>query len=849
MPLNGVQLGRYQLLHILGSGGMGEVYLAEDARIDRQVAIKVIRTDSEYKSTKKHGHIYDRELRAISRLDHPNILPLYDYGDGEENGITFVYLVMPYRPEGAFNTWLRKRDPGSRLAYSDIVHFIKQAAMALQHAYERQIIHQDVKPSNFLVRERPEFPTRPDLLLMDFGVARLASVTTSISQTIRGTPAYMAPEQWEGNPTPATDQYALAIMAYELLTGRHPFDGGPSQMMFKHFTMKPPLPTSLNSGLPLEVDTVLMRGLEKRWQDRYPTVSEFAEALRAAIRDVQQKTVPIPAFGIEPEAIYATLAVDSEEARLGGVRPLKVGGEHDIEVMIPPASYDGQVIRLLLEPGSLGEDQTAPIALVITLAINLPEVDQVGDEPPTVLMSDRPLDLAEQETRGGEDDQRLKELEELPTQDPGSGGTDPVEEEIPSSEVVEDGQETLLPTVGSERSEPAFGEADPSTQDSLEVVDEAGPASQNLLTLSNQETPDAAFHKDLTLAISPLEKTHILTSKLAPQPSLEEPVESIIQEDVEEADSSAEQTREIIPQEPVGPVDQEAPVRAALAQISEPETSILPPATREKKGPLSTNSDAVSFRRGRSGSGSQIWRVGMTLLVVLLILTSGSLFYYLLNISEKLQMVQLSSAQSVATANAVAANQAITNAKSATQAAQTIKDANTTATVSSQIQATANANTLASSTQSTAEAQTHSTATAQVTVPVKPTPTTPQVESSTLKVLPTSFTITSCPQDPQNPNGRICSVALSLIQGKQNNVHWMASSATSQVQSSGPGLASTSTPGTNCGIGFIPSTGVVSAGQSATIAISVCTQNCPTAYVVQFNSPDIDSSAYLNLHC
>lgn len=157
MSLEGQQLGRYRLVRLLGSGGMGEVYLAEDAPIQRQVAIKVIRTEvTAYPNTstsQEMARLFQREARAIVALDHPHILPLYDYGEATLNGDTIAYLVMPYRPEGSLMLWLRQRSSsqGIPLSTQDVMHFVRQAAGALQHAHDHQIIHQDVKPANFLI--------------------------------------------------------------------------------------------------------------------------------------------------------------------------------------------------------------------------------------------------------------------------------------------------------------------------------------------------------------------------------------------------------------------------------------------------------------------------------------------------------------------------------------------------------------------------------------------------------------------------------------------------------------------------------------------------------------------------
>lgn len=294
MALEGLQLDHYRLLQLIGSGGMGEVYLAEDTHIPRQVAIKVVRSElSPYPNTEavqESERLFKREAKAIALLDHPNILPLYDYGEANAQGLVFTYLVMPYRPEGSLPNWLRQRGSGALIAWLDVVHITGQAAGALQHAHDHQIIHQDVKPSNFLIRNRQDNEGRPDLLLADFGIAKFASATSSVSHTSRGTPTYMAPEQWAGNPQPASDQYGLAIMAYELLTGRAPFKGGSEQMMYQHFHVAPTPPSQLNPALPPDVDEVLLRGLAKNPGDRFNAILAFARALQVALLDPTANT-------------------------------------------------------------------------------------------------------------------------------------------------------------------------------------------------------------------------------------------------------------------------------------------------------------------------------------------------------------------------------------------------------------------------------------------------------------------------------------------------------------------------------------------------------------------------------
>lgn len=286
MSLETLQHGRYRMLRSLGSGSMGEVYLFRDTRIDREVAIKVIRTEANpypgsLEQTRDASRLFEREAKAIARLNHQNILSLYDFGEEVINGEPLAFMVMPYCPDGSLSSWLQQRG-NPVLSPQEVAHFVQQAASALQYAHENGIIHQDVKPQNFLIR-RISDTALPDLLLADFGIARLTAGTSSSSQAIRGTPVYMAPEQWEGLPLPASDQYSLAIMAYQLLTGRTPFQGGPSQMMFQHFNMSPLPPSAINPALSPEIDTVLLTALAKRPDARYPSIAAFADAFQQAV--------------------------------------------------------------------------------------------------------------------------------------------------------------------------------------------------------------------------------------------------------------------------------------------------------------------------------------------------------------------------------------------------------------------------------------------------------------------------------------------------------------------------------------------------------------------------------------
>ncbi|MFL5695069.1 MAG: serine/threonine protein kinase [Ktedonobacteraceae bacterium] len=373
MPLDILQNGRYHILRTLGSGSMGEVYLVDDTRINRQVAIKVIRTEGtpypDADPNRDAARLFEREAKAIARLNHPNILPLYDFGEEVVNGVPLTYMVMPLCPDGSLATWLQQRGPSPQLTLPEVAHFVRQAGDALQHAHDNQIIHQDVKPQNFLLRGNKSAGL-PDLLLADFGIAKLAVGTSGASQAIRGTPIYMAPEQWEGNPQPASDQYALGIMTYLLLTGRTPFEGGPGQMMYQHFSVAPQPPSKFNPAVNPNVDMVILRALAKNPQERYPSVAAFNTAFQQAVmmdtptfmQGGQGATLSRSQGG----AINAALAISSEEAFNGTVRTLTMADGQRVRVTIPPRTQNGQVIQTLGQDINKGG---VPIPLILTMTV------------------------------------------------------------------------------------------------------------------------------------------------------------------------------------------------------------------------------------------------------------------------------------------------------------------------------------------------------------------------------------------------------------------------------------------------------------------------------------------------
>jgi serine/threonine protein kinase len=265
LDYTGLQLGNYRLVRLIGEGSFAQVYLGEHIYLSTQAAIKVLHTQ-----LVDDLDVFRTEARTIARLIHPNIVRVLDFGVEDKT----PYLVLDYAPGGT----LRQRHPeGSLLPVSIAVAYVKQIAAALQYAHDEKLVHRDVKPENMLLGRRNE------VLLSDFGVALMVQTFSFQSlQDVAGTLPYMAPEQIQGKPRPASDQYALGIIVYEWLTGQRPFSGSPAEMISKHL-IATPLP--LRDKVPMlapAVERVVMTTLEKDPEKRFESIQAFALALEMA---------------------------------------------------------------------------------------------------------------------------------------------------------------------------------------------------------------------------------------------------------------------------------------------------------------------------------------------------------------------------------------------------------------------------------------------------------------------------------------------------------------------------------------------------------------------------------------
>ncbi len=277
----GQQLGNYRLLTLLGKGGFAEVYLGQHLRFNQQAAIKLLHLDL----TGTEAVHFQYEAETIVALAHPGIVRVFDFDVQED----VAFLVMEYAPGGS----LRQRHPkGEMVTLPTLVSYVKQVADALQYAHEHKIIHRDVKPENMLLGRREE------VLLSDFGLATIAHSTGSLSmcaQKTGGSIAYKAPEQIEGHPRSASDQYALGVVVYEWLCGARPFEGSLSEVLVQHLSHPPPPLRGHVPTLSAEVEQVVLRALSKDPHLRFASVQDFAMALEEACRReaLSGHTVPV----------------------------------------------------------------------------------------------------------------------------------------------------------------------------------------------------------------------------------------------------------------------------------------------------------------------------------------------------------------------------------------------------------------------------------------------------------------------------------------------------------------------------------------------------------------------------
>ena len=300
----GKMFGPYQVISQIGQGGMATVFRAYHAAMDRYVALKIL--PYQFAHSPEFLGRFRQEARLIARLEHPHILPVYDFGESDN----VPYLVMRLLDAGS----LVERIQVGPMALADIDHILSQVADALAYAHEQGVIHRDIKPSNVMLDRHG------GVFLTDFGIARLVEGSSQFTATgtITGTPAYMSPEQAQGGQlNQRTDVYSLGIVLYEMLTGRVPFEAEtPLAVILKKVQEPPPPPSALQPGIDPGIERVVLRALARDPAERYANVREFLQSWKEALsrRERGDRAEPLPVQGpparpvkVEPAAAPASV--------------------------------------------------------------------------------------------------------------------------------------------------------------------------------------------------------------------------------------------------------------------------------------------------------------------------------------------------------------------------------------------------------------------------------------------------------------------------------------------------------------------------------------------------------------
>jgi serine/threonine protein kinase len=268
----GQQIGNYHLVEIIAQGAYANVYKAEHNTLsNRLVAIKILHTA--FVDPGGEHDVLSQEAHILERLKHPHILAVVDFGMYQN----WPYIVKEYAPNGSLRDYLRSLR-GRPMPINEIIYVLSQVGDGLQFAHDNKVVHCDLKPENILFDANT-------VLISDFDIARVLESANSYQRGIGGTPSYMAPEQFQGKVGSESDQYALGCMAYEMVTGKRPFEGDSAEAIrYNHFHLNPTPPSQLRPELPRPIEQAILRAMEKKYSQRFPDVASFM----AAINPVQQ---------------------------------------------------------------------------------------------------------------------------------------------------------------------------------------------------------------------------------------------------------------------------------------------------------------------------------------------------------------------------------------------------------------------------------------------------------------------------------------------------------------------------------------------------------------------------------
>jgi serine/threonine-protein kinase len=363
-------LGKYEIKRTLGRGAMGVVYEGWDPIIARRVAIKTVKLpDDSDPETEDALARFRREAQAAGRLTHPNIVAVFDYGETSD----LAYIVMEFVDGPPLKASLDKQE---RFALADTARVMQDLLAGLQFSHERGVVHRDIKPANVMLTSAGQAK------IADFGIARIESSSMTQAGTLLGTPAYMSPEQFMGQVVDArTDIYSAGVLLYQLLTGERPFEGSMSAIMHKALNTEPPAPSQISVTAPPSFDAVVRRAMAKRPQDRFPSASAFAEAMRAAL---EHQAEPAIVEG-ETTMVAPPPAATGPAAPPPASIPLAASGRHAGK----PIAAAAAVLVLGIVGGAawwfLSESPAPRLPVTTTRPVTpLPTADIPPAAPPTV---------------------------------------------------------------------------------------------------------------------------------------------------------------------------------------------------------------------------------------------------------------------------------------------------------------------------------------------------------------------------------------------------------------------------------------------------------------------------------
>jgi serine/threonine-protein kinase len=325
--VNQKKIGRYEVVSVLGRGAMGTVYKAIDPVIERTVAIKTISLDQTKDERVEFEERFYREAKSAGRLNHPNIVTIYDVGETDEA----AYIAMEFLEGESLRELL---DSGVVLPVDQIVRIAVRIAGALNYAHENHVVHRDIKPANIMIARNR------DVKIMDFGIAKISTGSRTLAGTVLGSPKYMAPEQVVGKDTDGrADIFALGAMLYEMLTGSAPFSGDNlNSIMYKILNEEPAPPSTITARVPPVFDRIVAKALAKRPEDRYQTAKEFARDLRNSEASISREARPreVKAAKPPPKVPAPVLAQDATVVLSPRNAAIAVGnGGHSGEVDPP----------------------------------------------------------------------------------------------------------------------------------------------------------------------------------------------------------------------------------------------------------------------------------------------------------------------------------------------------------------------------------------------------------------------------------------------------------------------------------------------------------------------------------